>query len=279
VRRIAGLAVVVAIVSSACGTTLGPTLPDCDTVGSTMVLAVESVPGSHYVSCIVGLRADWDYNNLTAKSWESSYTLDSDRIGMGFLEVHNVQSCDVGDAVRAEDPIPGVELWKDVDARTTVDIVIVPEGPTIATSVRTIELLSELEGEEIKGKAVVVSSSTENAPTASRIRAAADAGAHVIIVSVRDAEEGTLTVLVQGARDEVAVEDLDAALDLIGDVEAESTYTGNWYFVFEGGCVVYTFDAVGSGVATLEDDVRIGLSLFDAEELRQAARDAGYELP
>jgi len=101
----------------------------------------------------------------------------------------------------------------------------------------------------------------------------------VIIVSVRDAEEGTLSVLVQGARDEVAVEDLDAALDLIGDVESESTYTGNWYFVFEGGCVVYTFDAVGSGVATLENDVGIGLSLFDAEELRQAARDAGYQLP
>lgn len=244
-----------------------------------MVLAVESVPGSRYVSCIVGLRAGWDYNDLTAKSWQSSYTLDSDRMGTGFLRIDNLQSCDVGDAVRVGSNKPGVELWEDVEAHTTVEIVIVPEGPTMATSVRTIELLGELDGEEIKGRVVVASSSSANEPTATRIRSAVATGAHVIIVSVRDAEEGTLSVLVRGSQREIEVANLDAALDAIADVETESTYVGKWYYVFDGGCVVYTFDAVGPGVATLEEDVRIGLSLFDAEELRQAARDAGYELP
>jgi hypothetical protein len=49
--------------------------------------------------------------------------------------------------------------------------------------------------------------------------------------------------------------------------------------VFEGGCVVYTFDAEGAGVDTIEDDIDLTLGLFDADALRQTARDAGYNLP
>ena len=86
-----------------------------------------------------------------------------------------------------------------------------------------------------------------DATTAERIELAADSGAHVIVIGIRDVEEGTLGLLVAGTTTEVTVDDLDDAIDAIEDAETESSYTGNWYYVFDGGCVVYTFDASGTG--------------------------------
>ena len=47
----------------------------------------------------------------------------------------------------------------------------------------------------------------------------------------------------------------------------------------DGGCVVDTFGAEGSGVDTVESDIGLALGLFDANALRQTARDAGFNLP
>jgi len=83
-------------------------------------------------------------------------------------------------------------------------------------------------------------------------------------------------------RDDVSREigsSIDDAIDAIEDAETESSYRGNWYHVFDGGCVVYAFDAKGASVDTLEDDIELALGLFDAEALKQTARDAGYNLP
>ena len=49
--------------------------------------------------------------------------------------------------------------------------------------------------------------------------------------------------------------------------------------MFEGGCVVYTFDAEGPGVSTIESDIEHALGLYNAEELREMARDVGYNVP
>jgi hypothetical protein len=277
-RRYALLLVGLALVSSACAGTLGRTIPECDSAMSTMVLAVQSVPDSHFVSCIVGLKAGWKYQDLEAESGQSFYTLDSDRMGTGFVRVENVLSCDVGDAVLARSFEPDIELWKDVVSETTVDVVIVPEGSTAATNTRMVEIVLELDDVEIKGRTVVVSPSVSDESTSARIDAAAASGAHVIVISIRDAEEGTLTLLIQGAPNEIQVDSIDEALDEIEDAETQSSYVGNWYYVFDGGCVVYTFDAEGSGVATIERDIEIALWLFDAEELRQVARDMGYRV-
>ena len=57
-----------------------------------------------------------------------------------------------------------------------------------------------------------------------------------------------------------------------------ATYTGTWYYPFADGCVTYTFDAQGSGVATIEADVKAALGLHDAEAMRKLARDAGYDV-
>jgi hypothetical protein len=110
------------------------------------------------------------------------------------------------------------------------------------------------------------------------VSAAVASGAHVITVSIRDAEEGTLTVILSGQPQEYEGK-LDQVIDAIEDRTARPSYRGTWYYVFEGGCVVYTFDAEGPGVDTIERDIELALGLFDAEGLRRVARDAGYTLP
>lgn len=278
-RRFAILIATVALAASACSSTLGRSIPECDTTSATMVLAVQSVPGSGYVSCVVGLFAGWEFNDLKAESGRSSYTLDSDRMGTEFLNVRNVLGCDVSGATLADSPGGDIDLWKDVVSETTVEIVVVPEGLTTETSGRTLEIVRALEEAEVKGKQVVVTPSLDDGSTSERIREASADGAHVIIISIRDAEEGTLTVVLEGSTEEIEVDSFDEAMDTIEAVESESQYSGNWYYVFKGGCVVYTFDAEGSGVASIESDVESALGLYDAEQLRQVARDQGYRIP
>ncbi len=268
----------IATLATACTNSLGRSVPECDSVRTSMVLQVQSVPGASYVSCINGLKTGWTYRDLEARNGYSVFWLDSDRLGETFVTVENLLSCDVGNAVESQSDLPSVRFFKDVVSESTVEIVVVPEGSVGETLEWAAEITRELEGETIKGRLTDVSVSLANDSTATRVSRAAATGAHVIIISVRDAEEGTLTLLVHGQTQEYQG-DLDDAIDAIEDAETRSSYRGNWYYVFDGGCVVYTFDAEGASVDTIESDIGIALGLFDADALRQTARDAGYNLP
>lgn len=270
---------VTALALTGCSSQLGAVVPECDRASGTMVLAVQSVPGSRYVSCIEALPVGWEYQDLTARSGKSQYLIDSDRMGDGFLRVENLLACDVGDADLVAEPVAGVELWKDVEARITVQIALVPEGPTETTSQRAVELFQELDDVEIEGREVVVTPSVSDETTSDRIERALDQGAHAVIISIRDAEEGTLGVRLLGSETEVTVAGFDELVELLEDTETESSYVGSWFYVFDGGCVRYVFDAEGPGTATLDRDVETALGLYDAEELRQVARDLGFEIP
>jgi hypothetical protein len=270
---------IVGLVLAGCSNPLGRTMPECEQVGSSMVLAVQSVPESRYVSCIEALQVGWEYQHLTAESGRSSYVLDSDRMGEGFLRVENLPRCDIGDAELHSLPGPGIQLWKDVVSETTLEIVVVPEGPTTLTAERAIEVMRELDDEVIAGRAVIVEPSMSRETTSERIADALASGAHVVVIGIRDVEEGTLGLRLAGTPAERTVEDLDDLIEAIEDAESESTYRGTWSYVFDGGCVRYTFDAEGPGTATLDVDVEAALWLYDAEELRDIARDLGYRLP
>jgi len=268
----------IGLVVSACSLPLGRSAPECDEVATAAVIEVQSVPGSAFVSCINGLKTGWDYRDLEVRSGRSVYWLDSDRMGEAFVTVENVLSCDVGSAVGSEvDDLP-IQLFKDVVSETSVEIVIVPEGTTATTRVYAVEVMSELDDVTIKGRTTTVSISNSNETTAARVSKAAATGAHVLTVSVRDAEEETLTLMLSGNPLEFEGT-LSQVIDAIDEVETQSSYRGKWSFVFDGGCIVYTFDAQGSGVETLESDIALALGFSDANVLRELARDAGYKLP
>lgn len=243
-----------------------------------MLLQVQSVPGSAYVSCINGLKTGWEYEHLEARSGRSVFWLDSDRLGGPFVTVENVLSCDIGDATPSDFHDQPIRLFKDIVSETTVDIVLVPEGATEVTRTYATEIKVRLENTEIKNRITALSVSISDEPTAARVDKAAATGAHVITIGVRNAEEGTLSVMLGGQQQEYEG-DLDQVIDAIEDAETESSYRGKWYYVFEGGCVVYTFDAEGPGVDTIESDIEVALGLYEVEPLRRLARDAGYDLP
>lgn len=272
------LMVAIGVLLSACAVPLGRSLPECDSVKTSVVLEVQSVPGSAYVSCINGLKTGWTYQHLEARSGHSAFRLDSDRLGDSFVTVENVLACDVGDATRANFYDSPIRLFKDIVSETTLDIVLVPEGDDEVTKDYVTEVQVQLQNTEIKGRIISATVLTSNESTAARVSRATASGAHVMIISLRDAEEGTLTLMLRG--DPLEYEgNLDQVIDAIEDVETQSSYRGKWYHVFEGGCIVYTFDAQGAGVDTIERDIGLALSFYDADELRQVARDAGYNLP
>ena len=79
-RRILLTIGVAALSLTACSSELGTAVPECDRASGTMVLAVQSVPGSRYVSCVEALPVGWEYQDLTARSGMSQYLIDSDRL-------------------------------------------------------------------------------------------------------------------------------------------------------------------------------------------------------
>ncbi len=196
----------------------------------------------------------------------------------------------MSDAVEVNSDEPGVPLFVDVEVAIDVPITIVPDSRSLPTVIYASRLQGQLEGTVISGRTVVVSVDRTFRDTRQRIREAQISGDAVVVVSARDEEETTLTLLLPASDVELvglklntdplspAALDLGIVVDKLEDVTAAASYVGSWYYPFAGGCVTYSFDAHGVGVGTVESDVQAALGLFDAEALRQQARDAGYDL-
>jgi hypothetical protein len=262
-----------------------------------LILSVQSVPGTAFAPCINGLKAGWEYEDLEAQSGQSIFSLDSDRLGGGgpgfeenpFLKVSLLPSCDVSEAIEVESDEPGVPLFVDVEVDRDVPITIVPDSRSLPTVIYASRLQRELDGTVISGRPVVVGIDRTFRDTKQRISEAQISGHAVVVVSARDEEDTTLTLLLPGSDTELvglkintaplspAALDLGIVIDELEGVTAEASYVGSWYYPFAGGCVTYTFDAHGSGVSTIESDVQAALGLYDAEALRQEARDLGFD--
>jgi hypothetical protein len=262
-----------------------------------MVLSVQAVPGTAFAPCIEHLETGWEYRHLEAQSGQSIFSLDSDRLGGGgpgfeenpFLKVSLLPSCDVSEAIEVESDEPGVPLFVDVEVDLDVPITIVPDSRSLPTVIYADRLQRELDGTVISGRPVVVGIDRTFRDTKQRISEAQTSGHAVVVVSARDEEDTTLTLLLPGSDIELVglkvntaqlssdALDLGIVIDELEGVTTEASYVGSWYYPFANGCVTYTFDARGSGVSTIESDVQAALGLFDAEVFRQVARDLGYD--
>ena len=275
----------VGLLLTACGTSLGRHPPECDNPGGSMVLSVQSVPGTAYAPCIIGLKTGWEYEHLEAQSGQSVFYLDSDRLegdGPGpverpFLKVSLFPSCDVSGADEVESDEAGVPLFVDVEVSFDVLVTIVPEGASLGTFDYAAVLQRELENTVISDRTVIVSVDSSSVATKDRISQAHALGHTVIVISTRDVEENTASLVLPGQDQEIAGLEIDDVVEELEGVTGPASYTGSWYYLFNNGCIVYDFDAHGSGVSTIESDVQAALSLFDAEALREVARDLGYD--
>ncbi|MDH3499091.1 MAG: hypothetical protein OEM97_03130 [Acidimicrobiia bacterium] len=241
-------------------------------------MLIQSVDGVEYVPCIESIETGWEFNHVEFRSGRATFTLDSDRMGAPFLEVALEPTCDFQQA----SPVDGdeeVERYTDVIADTRVEIVVVPEGRSLQTRVGANDVASSLQDLRFTDRNADIRIDGADTPTAERINQALRLGAHVVIVSVRDVEEDTVTLRLAESDEERAGISLDDAVDEIGDVVRSPSYRGNWYYPFTNGCVTYTFTASGPGVETIEADVQRSLGFLPAEPIRQAGRDEGFVLP
>ena len=280
-NRAAPMLISMAIMAAACSNPLGRTLPECtDTDSAALAMMMQSVPGAEFIPCLNPLEAGWEYNHAQFRSGLASFTLDSDRMGDPFLEVTLAGTCPVEDATATVSDEGTVPLFMNTRATTALPVVVIPEGLAADTRVGAGEVAERLRATEIHHMPMDVSLDLDGEPTAERVQRARDAGAVVVVVGLRDYEEGTVTLIFSDdGEDEIEHVPVAEAIDELGEHIDGPSYEGVWYYPFDGGCVTYTFTARGPGVETIQADVQAAIDLRPVEPLRELATEAGVVLP
>lgn len=277
-RRTAIAVLATALALAGCSNPLGGNTPVCDEASTAVILSAQAIPGTAFVPCIHSLKTDWMYQELRAERGWAEFSLSSMGMGMPFLRVRLQPQCDTSKAARVASDEPGVPLLVDVAGHDDVQVVVVPDGAGLEVSQYAAGLRRDLAGVTLADRSVDVQVDLSAAPVSQRIATAHQSGATVLVVTVRDSEQGTVSAILPGGETELRGMARSEITRTLRKIIGPATYTGSWYYPFGNGCVSYHFDAHGSGVATLEADVKAALGLFDAEALRRQAREAGFDV-
>ena len=278
-RRLVLAACVLAVLSAGCGgQQLGRRIVECDgpsqELGTSIILTAQAVPGTEYIPCVDALRPGWQFEHIQARSGQAYFTLDSDRMGLEFLRVTLLPSCDIGTATEVTsdegDVTLSIEVLEENDDFAVVVIPVASRHHNYATSV-----VAHLMSESVNGREIAATLDESGRPISEKISSAHAAGAPVIIVD--DVEVDTETVsLRRVGDDEDSGLDFDAALaEMEGDVD-DPVYKARWFYTFEGGCIRYDIDAEGEGTQSVKTDVARAIGMYPMEELYELARQAGY---
>lgn len=275
-----------AVTATGCSTHLGRTKPVCDenVISNAVILSAQSVRGTAYVPCINNLQPGWEYEHLVARSGQTRFWLNSDRVGDHFLEVTLAGSCDItGAAERNSDEAP-IPLYVDeitIDYR--VNVTIIPEGEGGAQSDYAAEIAQEIGATRVGNRLVQASLDSSDLPTAERIRLALEKGRAVMVVGPREHEDGTVELHIRH-RGETVAEVIPGMLptDAIAEIAeplGDPVYRATWYYPFENGCVTYRFNAKGAGVEQVAREVMTALGFVDLAPIREYGEQIGYVVP
>lgn len=275
----AAVLLALAFMVSGCGN-LGLGEADCsstpDDVSSSNIMTVQAVPTARYTPCLHELRLGWDSVDWFAEDGRAGIEIvESFRT---FLTATVTESCNVSEAVAVVSGYPDIQRFEDIEFQpTNIAISIIPSGERPLSSSRA--LVEELAGIEIDDRPVTYTiDSAVDESVGSRVELALSKGDYVWIIDEVDVEEGTVQLRSNFAAAAGAGLEPDAALDLIEDVVPGVFYRGSWYFTFDGGCITYEFDAKGILAETVAADAEDALGFYPALELRQFARDAGFDI-
>ena len=278
-RRLVLVVGVLAVISAGCGgQQLGRRIVECDgpsqELGTSIILTAQAVPGTEYIPCVDALRPGWQFEHVEARSGQAYFTHHSDRMGLEFLRVTLLPSCDIGAATEVTSDEGNVtlsiEVLEENDDFAVVVIPVANRHHNYATSV-----VAHLMSESVNGREITATLDESGRPISEKISSAHAAGTPVIIVD--DVEVDTETVsLRRVGDDEDSGLDFDAALaEMEGDVD-DPVYNARWFYTFEGGCIRYDFDAEGEGAQSVKTDVARAIGMYPMEELYELARQAGY---
>lgn len=247
-----------------------------DQVSSSTILTVQAVPTAKYTPCVEELRLGWDSVEWFAEDGRAGIEITESF--STFLTAAVTPSCDVSDAVPVDSEHPDIERFEDIEFEpATIDIAVVPSGELPLAM--AYKLTGDLDGAQIDDRPVDyrVDNAIDEPVGVRADRALAEVD-FVLVIDEIDAEEGT--VQLRSNRPGASGHGLEPedALDEIEDAAPDVFYRGNWFFTFEGGCITYTFDASGRLAETVAADAEEAIGFFRALELRQSARDAGYDI-
>ncbi len=284
--RLAALVCGVGLMVTSCGVDFapdfsGPGIPECSypvelEVSSATILQLQAVPSADFGPCINELRAGWDYIDQFAESGRVLFWLDSDRVGDRFLEVEFTATCDAGGALRYAGPGPGIERRIRIDEEPgEVAIAVVPVAPRHSGDARA--LVTGTIGTKMKGRTLAPYVDDSDGPASDRIQAALATIGIVLILDDVEVATGTVELRRIGHDPRVGIS-LEHALDEIEDDLGSPVYRAEWFHSFEGGCIVYRFDAKGAGAEFTASQVRSSLGFYPLGELREDARAAGFDV-
>jgi hypothetical protein len=269
-----------AMVASACGVETGVRLPACESTSRSMsaatILSVQSVPTAHFTPCINALPLGWDTVDFDAE--DGLARIEISRFGRVFLTASVTATCDTAGAVEVAGPTDDIRRFQRIDSvDPNVMVTIVP------TAKRPLDwadaVVADLEGVDIEDRPLrVVLDGRLTESVTMRVEEAQSQGHFVWIVDELDAEEQTLEMRSAKPEAQAAGISVDDALELIEDAVDEVRYEGEWYFTFTGGCITYEFDAENRLAGTIAVDAEQAIGFYAAEELREEAREAGFDL-
>lgn len=272
---------VLAVASSGCSSDhLGLGEADCSSltgdVSSSNVMIVQAVPTAMYTPCLNELRLGWDSVEWFAERGSAGIKIVNDFDP--FLTATLIESCDTSGAVAVDSGFPDIQRFEDIESeQAEVEIVIVPSGEQPLRSAR--RLVADLYGVQVDDRPVAfhIDTAIED-PVGLRSELALARGAYVWIIDELDVEEGTLQLRSGRAAATGRGLEPDDALDLIEDGSPGVFYRGKWFFTFEGGCIIYEFDADGLLAETVAADAENALGFNSTVAIHQGARDAGFDL-
>jgi hypothetical protein len=97
----------------------GSRAPVCEYLGRaaspTVVLAAQAVPSATLVPCITRLPAGWGIQDVSIHRGRASFTLDSDRAGVGAVIVTLSRYCSLPRVTRQPTDEPGTRRFEQVD--------------------------------------------------------------------------------------------------------------------------------------------------------------------
>lgn len=270
----------IALAASGCAAHLGVGEAGCteptDDVSSANIMNVQAVPTAKYTPCLDELRLGWDSVDWFAEDGRAGIKIIESF--NTFLTVTVTESCDVSDAVEVDSGHPDIRRFEDIELQSTdIEIAIIPSGQEPLSNSRS--LVNRLAGIEIDDRPVsyIVYRDVGQSVSA-RAQVALSRSDYVWIIDELDAEEGTVQLRSNNAAATGRGLRPEEALRLIEDVVPGVFYRGNWYFTFDGGCITYEFDAKGTLAETVASDAEDAIGFYPALELREGAREAGYNI-
>lgn len=270
-----------AFTAGACGAdVVGPGTPECadpgEEISTATIMQLQAVPDATWGPCINELRVGWKYEDQFAESGRAVFWLDSDRVGERFVEIELSAACDPGAAAPAGNPEPDVERRVRVfEEPGELLVAVVPVAARHVGDARA--LATSVTGRKVRERTLVPFVVEPDRPVADRILEAQRTVGFVIVVD--DAEISSGTVELRRPRHEpeqgISLED---AIEEIEDDLDRPAYRAEWYHTFDGGCIVYRFDAEGAGSSLIDVEISDAIGFYPLGELRRAARDAGFDV-